>query len=235
MCGRFVVIEPGNVQEQVQESIQVEEVPWLRGLESRYNIAPSQPLLTLSQTKENAKAQFAQMRWGLVPHWANEDYLNKNLFNARSETLRETPSFRDAFRHRRCLIFTNGYYEWKVNGKEKQPYFIHLPEKKLFAFAGLWEQWQPPKGETLLSCTIVTTEAHQRFQFLHARQPVALPRDKWQDWLNPHCTEVSVLQPFFKHNAGEHLQYYPVSSYVNRAGNEGEQCIEEAQIQGELF
>ncbi len=235
MCGRFTLTTTDNLLQEIGDAdLVVEETPFLPGMEPQFNIAPTQSVAVLSFDKIET-SRLSQMRWGLIQHWASDDYLQKPLFNARSETIREKPSFRESFRQRRCLIFADGYYEWKVEGKDRQPYFFHLPDRRLFAFAGLWDQWRSPTDETIQSCTIVTTSASARFEIIHPRQPVILPPEEWKTWINPEFDDLKVLDSMMSHNAAEKLEHYAVSSYVNKTAHDDERCLEPASIQGSLF
>src|SRR5688572_4911137 len=133
MCGRFVQKAPAK---KVARQFKVEEVP---PLAERYNVAPAQEVLAVREASGLRGAGF--LRWGLVPYWAKDPSLGAKLINARSETAAEKPSFREAFRRRRCLIPADGFYEWKREGGRKQPYFFQLAAGAPFAFAGLWDSW----------------------------------------------------------------------------------------------
>ena len=147
MCGRFTqTATPAALAQQFGLSI-----PPL--LTPRYNIAPSQPVAAIRIDPETTTRQLVQLRWGLIPSWATDPKIGYQCINAKAETVAEKPSFRAAFRKRRCLVVATGFYEWQVQGKQKQPMWIGLNDQRPFAFAGLWEQWQPPEGETIESCT----------------------------------------------------------------------------------
>ena len=125
------------------------------------------------------------LKWGLVPFWAKDASIGPRLINARCETLGQKPAFRAAFKSRRCLIPTNGFYEWMKEKEKKQPYLIQLTDGNLFAFAGLWEHWQGPDGSTIESCTVITTEANDLLRPIHDRMPVIITRKDYDSWLNP--------------------------------------------------
>ena len=137
------------------------ELSEIASLCPRYNIAPTQPVFTVVQESGQPQRQCQWMRWGLIPWWAKDPKIGNRLINARAETLREKPSFRDAIRNRRCPIVADGFYEWQRLGKHKQPYYIRLKSGQPFALAGLWEVWQPEEGEVITSCTIITTPANE--------------------------------------------------------------------------
>jgi putative SOS response-associated peptidase YedK len=199
-------------------------------LGKRYNVAPMQmhPVF--------AAQGLMPMRWGLVPHWAKDAGMGAKLINARSETLQEKPSFREAFKKRRCLVPATGFYEWKKEGGGKTPYSIGLADCTPFVFAGLWEHWASPAEGELHTFTIVTTEANTLVRPIHDRMPVILaPRaaELWLDGSTKINDAQAVLQPY---PAGE-MEAHPVSHLVNSTKNDSVECLEAAQEaqQGELF
>ncbi|MBD2022479.1 SOS response-associated peptidase, partial [Leptolyngbya sp. FACHB-36] len=170
MCGRFSLhVEAAALAEVFQLP---EEPSWT----PRYNIAPSQAVATIAQTASSAH-QFRLLRWGLIPSWAKDEAIGNKLINARAETVAEKPSFRAAFKQRRCLILADGFYEWqRLNTKKKQPHYFQRSDAQPFAFAGLWEHWQ--HGEAVIdSCTIITTQANELLEPIHDRMPVMLAAD----------------------------------------------------------
>jgi putative SOS response-associated peptidase YedK len=216
MCGRYTLKTSG---EEIARQFELAEAPQLT---PRYNIAPTQAVPVVRLRDEQKTLDM--MRWGLIPSWAKDRSIGARMINARSETLAEKPAFRNAFRQRRCLIPADGFYEWLSQGKTKQPYHIHLVDKQVFGLAGLWEFWRSPDDETVLSCTIITTEANTLMQPLHDRMPVIIPADRYSSWLDPQQPIEAIsdlLQPF----PVEQMRAYPVSSFVSNASNEGEQCI----------
>ena len=166
MCGRFT---QRKTEKQLVTRFPVTEI--LFDTSPRYNIAPTQYIPAIVQADSR---QLVGFRWGLIPSWAKDAKIASNLINARSETLEEKPSFRTPFQKRRCLIPTDGWYEWKKEGAGKQPYFFHRRDDELFAFAGLWEEWKSPEGELIQTCTIITTEANELAADFHHRMPVIL-------------------------------------------------------------
>ena len=170
MCGRYALHSSPEV---VALMFGLSEVP---AYAPRYNIAPASQVLIV-RTSEAAVAA-SQLRWGLVPRWAKDPSIGAKLNNARAETVSEKPSFRDAYRKRRCLIPANGFYEWKPEGGRKQPYYIYPSNGPLFAFAGLWEQWND-----LQTCAVITTEANQKMSAVHDRMPVILAPEDYSKWL----------------------------------------------------
>jgi putative SOS response-associated peptidase YedK len=184
MCGRFTL---GLTADAIASAFAVEVD---LALEPRLNIAPTQPIATVIQSSQDFYRQLQLMQWGLIPSWAKDTAIGNKLINARSETVMEKPSFRAAFKYRRCLIPADGFYEWKKLERRKQPYYNHKP----FAFAGLWENWN-----NILTCTILTTEANERVQPIHERMPVILHPEDYDRWLDRNQTSshlVELLEPF---------------------------------------
>ncbi|MCJ7700742.1 MAG: SOS response-associated peptidase, partial [Anaerolineales bacterium] len=180
MCGRFTLtVDPADLQEAFY---------WVNfgnaSLSPRYNIAPTQGVAVVTNNGENKLDFFT---WGLVPFWAKDPSIGNRMINARAETLAEKPSFRNAFKRRRCLILADGFYEWKKipDNKTKIPTYIRLKDGKPFAFAGLWENWHSPDGSQILSTTIITTQPNDLVKPIHNRMPVILPEDSYQAWLTP--------------------------------------------------
>lgn len=181
-------------------------------LAARYNIAPTQDVPVVRHGEGGERA-FASIRWGLVPAWAKEIGGSAPLINARAETIAEKPSFRDAFQRRRCLIPSDGFYEWKTENGEKQAYRIARPNDEPFAFAGIWEQWRSAQGEMLESCAIVTTDASAQIAEIHHRMPVILSPAAYEEWLTTPAN--ALLAPY----TGE-LQTYAVGPDVNKVAND---------------
>jgi putative SOS response-associated peptidase YedK len=152
MCGRFVLMTVGK---DLAKQFGLEEVP---ELEPRYNIAPTQVVVIIRLDRNTLQRRLVQVKWGLVPFWAKDTSIGNRLINARVESASEKPAFRAAFKFRRCLVPADGFYEWKkIEGKQKQPYFVRNSDGSPFAFAGLWESWKGAEGEIIESCTILTT------------------------------------------------------------------------------
>lgn len=220
MCGRFTLTVDAH---QIREAFPWVTVP--EELQPRYNMAPSQPIAVIPNDGKNELTYYS---WGLVPFWAKDPSIGNRMINARAETLDEKPSFKNAFRRRRCLVLADGFYEWKAEpgSKTKTPMYIHLKDQRPFAFAGLWERWNPPDGSELLSCTIITTEPNQLVADLHNRMPVILPEDKYPLWLETGEVNTKQLKSILVPYPAEEMSYYPVSTYVNNPANESPICIE---------
>ena len=209
--------------------------------EPRYNIAPTQPVWAIRATIIGEPGQPVVKRvstffhWGLVPSWSKRPDQGASLINARAETLAEKPSFRNAFKRRRCLIPTTGFYEWQARGKKKQPLYIRLVREKLFAFAGIFEEWNGPNGELLETCAIVTTTANELMRTIHDRMPVILHPGDYDAWLNPRTDDVEALEHYLVPNPASDMSAEPVDQFVNSARNEGPKCLEPFKEEASLF
>lgn len=193
--------------------------------EASYNIAPSQavPIIRRSGTRRC----FAAARWGLVPGWSRDrTFGGYSTINARAETVATKPAFRAAFRHRRCLIPADGYYEWQVlaGSKRKQPWCIALRDDEPFAFAGLWERWEGADGEGLESCCIIVTVANETTRPIHDRMPVILDRADWDVWLDPATQPAERLQTLLRPYDDGPMLVWPVDTWVNNPRNTGPRC-----------
>jgi putative SOS response-associated peptidase YedK len=216
MCGRFSL--GVNVDRLGQEfgldPVVLDHAP-------RYNIAPSQSVLAVVPGPEGLRAGL--LHWGLVPHWTRDPKAAGRLINARSETAATLPSFRSSFRSRRCWILADGFYEWRPDGKQKQPFHIRRPDGRPFALAGLWDRWTRD-GAELLSCAILTTSANEILAPIHDRMPVILAADGRDEWLDP-STAPDTLQALLRRDPGP-LEAYPVSTAVNSPDNDGPEVRE---------
>ena len=219
MCGRFTLRTPASELAQMFALLDVAE------LIPRYNIAPTQPVLTVRHHEQNRILSSA--RWGLVPFWAKDLKIGARMINARSETIATKPAFRAAFKKRRCLIPADGFYEWeRLSSKKKQPWLMEMQNGQPFAFAGLWETWRPNKdddSETIESCTIITTTANSVLADLHERMPVILAESDYDLWLDIK-TPTDDLQQLLRPCADEEIARRAVNSIVNNARNEVPEC-----------
>jgi putative SOS response-associated peptidase YedK len=214
MCGRFAFYSPSEATAAlfgVDVSIAVEP---------RYNIAPTQYIAAIRNSADSGR-ELAMFRWGLVPFWAKDPAIGNRMINARAETVAEKPSFRAAYRQRRCLVLADGFYEWQRDGDRKTPYFISLASGEPFAFAGLWESWTAKdSAETILSATLITTEANEFMARVHHRMPLVLQPDTADRWLagdDQLIDDVAANSP--------ELNAWPVDRRVNNARNEGANLI----------
>ena len=220
MCGRYTLATPlGELAEQFGF-----DGP-LPDLRPSYNVAPTQEVATVVEGGEGRRLEMS--RWGLIPAWADDPGIGARMINARSETVAEKPSFKKAFKQRRCLIPADGFYEWRKENGGKQPYYIRTQSGRPFAFAGLWESWSR-NGEGIQSCTILTTGANDFLQEIHHRMPVILPPEVYDLWLDPGIREPDQLLPLLAQYPGEAMEAYPVSRRVNSPSNNEPGCIERA-------
>jgi putative SOS response-associated peptidase YedK len=232
MCGRFTQFSTG----EATPTTSAETIASVFGVETskstpRFNIAPTQSVATILQSP-SAPPQLQSLQWGLIPSWAKDPAIGSKLINARAETVNEKPSFRSSFRHRRCLILADGFYEWQqVEGsRKKQPYFMSLQDDRPFAFAGLYDRWQSPEGETLDTCTIITTTANELLEPIHERMPVILAPEDYELWLDPDFGNTkdpaawSKLQSLLDPYPSAQMKAYPVSTLVNSPKNDTPEC-----------
>jgi putative SOS response-associated peptidase YedK len=218
MCGRFTLRTPARDLVEIFELLREPE------LSPRYNIAPTQRVAVVRQSGKDRA--FVSMRWGLVPSWSKDPKAGPPLINARAETIATKPSFRTAFKRRRCLIPADGYYEWqKTDSKTKIPHYIQMAKDRPFAFAGLWECWHGSDGSELDSCTIVTTEANDLMRPLHDRMPVILPEEQFAKWLDPNNENVSDLEAVLRPYSPSEMTAFPISTLVNSPRNDCPECI----------
>lgn len=220
MCGRFTLTTSAETIASLFAGLQ------LPPLKPRYNIAPTQMVSCIRSGIEN-EMEYAQLRWGLVPSWSKDLKMGARMINARGETVAEKPSFRSAFKRRRCLILADGFYEWKKEGGEKQPYYVTKTDEKPFCMAGLWESWKNKEtDETVQSCTIITTSANEFMSPLHDRMPVILDGEHHPLWLDSEFEDRKRLESLLKPFADEAgLQKRPVNKIVNRPINDSPECI----------
>jgi len=216
MCGRFVLVA---LADEIADMFNLHAVP--DPFAQRFNVAPSQQIAVITNGKPG---ELAWHRWGLIPSWAKEAKIGYRMINARSETAAEKPSFRAAFRSRRCLIPASGFFEWQRRGKQKRPIYISLRDRPLFAFAGLWEVWRKPDGESVPGVTILTTVANSFMADIHLRMPVILQPEDHATWLSPARQEEhqTLLLPC----AADLKQAWPVPTLGTRPANDPPETIE---------
>ena len=214
MCGRIVLSSAPHV---LAEKFYLDMVP---DLVPRYNIAPTTDIAAVVPNPKTTGNLIRMFRWGLVPPWSPGPEAGAKMINARSETVREKPSFREAFAHRRCLIPVDGFYEWQKRDKVKHPFLFRRKDQEVFALAGLWEQWEYPGGRKLDTCSILTTAANSTMRPIHHRMPVILPAKDWQVWLNLPADKAATLTSLLKPCAADLLQAHPVSDRVNKPAHD---------------
>ncbi|HJT71717.1 MAG TPA: SOS response-associated peptidase [Terriglobales bacterium] len=229
MCNRFRLTHAQRyLAERFQAWDEFDDAP-------RYNIAPTQPVLTVRREHGEKVRRFTTMRWGLIPHWAKDMSIGTRTLNARSETVKKLPAFRDAILRRRCLIPADGFYEWRAMDRVKQPYCFEVGEGDVFALAGLWDQWRNPDGEIIESCTILTTEANSLVAEMHDRMPVIVTPDKYDVWLDPDVTDFNAIKEILKPYDADQMRRYPVSTKLNNSKNEGAESAAPVTLADPLF
>jgi putative SOS response-associated peptidase YedK len=205
----------------------------------RYNIAPTQPILTVRQELGKESRKLTLMRWGLIPAWATDASIGNKTFNARSETVTMTPAFRDSILTKRCLIPASGFYEWRTMGTVKQPYCFEVGERNLFAFAGLWDEWTNPQGQTIDSCTILTTTPNSLVADIHDRMPVIVIPDNYSLWLDPEGNDFDAVRHILTPYDPDLMRRHPVSTKLNHSQNDDADSaapiVLDAPIQAHLF
>ncbi len=215
MCGRFAFYSPSEATAAlfgVSGSVAVEP---------RYNIAPTQFIAAIREDEDRTR-ELVMLRWGLVPFWAKDPAIGNRMINARAETVAEKPSYRAAFRHRRCIVLADGFYEWRKEGDAKTPYFISLASGEPFGLAGLWENWKDKDSDaSLQTTTLITTAANEFMTPLHHRMPVIVHPDSANDWLSGAADFLQQAA-----NNAPALQAWPVDRRVNNARNEGAELID---------
>lgn len=215
MCNRYRLVHSKQyLAERFQASAdEIEDRP-------RYNIAPTQAVLTVRKEQGRKVRHFSTMRWGLIPSWAKDVSIGTKTLNARSETVTTTPAFRDSILTKRCLIPADGFYEWRKMGSVKQPYCFEVGEGEVFALAGLWDQWTSPDGEIIESCSILTTTPNSLVADMHDRMPVIVSSDKYDLWLDPDVTDFKAIRDILKPYDAKLMRLYPVNRKLNNSNND---------------
>ena len=221
MCGRFTIfanftdiMNRFDIEAGIQEKL----------YKPNYNIAPSNSVLSV--INDGTKNRVGYLRWGLVPPWAKDEKIGYKMINARAETLTEKPSFRNAYQKKRCLILADSFYEWKRNDdKTKIPMRIKLKSDELFAMAGLWEKWISPDGQSIFTCTVITTAANKLMKDIHDRMPVILKPEDEKTWLDLTIHDSNELNHLLKPLSEEIMEAYEVSSLVNSPNNNSAHLI----------
>jgi putative SOS response-associated peptidase YedK len=221
MCGRFTLT---TTPEELALEFGLSDMPVLA---PRFNIAPSQPIATISNDPRSARRLLVPRRWGLIPSWAKDPKIGNRMINARVETLAEKPAFREAFQQRRCLVPADGFFEWAAArpGGARQPHHIALPQRRCFAIAGLWERWRDPAGASVESCTLLTTEALPGLRALHDRMPVILAPADYALWLAPEAPAAATLHRIALGAPAAALAWHPVGKQVNDPRVDDPTCL----------
>jgi putative SOS response-associated peptidase YedK len=233
MCGRYRLSRRKQIIEEHFDAVSGEE-DW----SPRFNVAPTQPVPVIRQHPKEPIRQLSLMRWGLIPSWAKDSSVAASMINARGETAVTKPAFRDALKSRRCLIPADGFYEWVRAGKTKQPYCFEVNAGELFAFAGLWDRWKDRSGNSIETCSILTTTPNTVTAAVHDRMPVILDPDAYDVWLDPGMTNVGAASALLMPYDAQLMRCYPVSTRINHVANDDEACsapVQIAETQSRLF
>jgi putative SOS response-associated peptidase YedK len=217
MCARFTLFTPGD---RIARQFHLAQVP---ALVPRYNVAPSQLVAVVGTKASGSGRGLAMFRWGFVPHWAAGPNGPRPV-NAKAETVAEKPSFRDSFRHRRCLIPADGFYEWRPTPQGKQPLFYRLASGEPMALAGIWDCWPGPT-EKVFTCAIITTAANPLVEPVHDRMPAILPPEAWDAWLDPNQADPAKLLPLLRPFPAELMEVVEASPVVNNARHDAPDCL----------
>jgi putative SOS response-associated peptidase YedK len=225
MCGRYRLSRRKQIIEE-----HFDTADWQADWSPRYNIAPTQlvPVIRLHPSEQTR--QISNMRWGLIPNWARDAAIATSTINAKSETASSKPAFRDPLRLRRCLIPSDGYYEWKRMGTSKQPFCFELRDGELFALAGLWDGWKDSNGQWVKTCSILTTTANAVTSTVHDRMPVILDPDAYDLWLDPGMQNVSAISGLLKPFDARQMRCYPVSTRIDHVASDDEECSRPVQL-----
>lgn len=220
MCGRFTITDPMDEIVEKYAAIVSESFDY----RPNYNAAPMQYIPAIIGS--NSGNRLGTLRWGLVPSWADDDKIGNKMINARAETLAEKPAFSRLISSKRCIIPTNGFYEWKKVGTNKQPMRIVMTNDSIFSLAGLYDTWIDPDGNKLSTCTIITTEPNSLMADIHNRMPVILRPEDEAMWLDKDANKDSVLD-LLKPYPSDEMRAYKVSSEVGNVRNNNENLIKE--------
>ncbi len=215
MCGRYALKTPPS---ELAARFGLDEIV---DVAPRYNISPGTEIPTIRHSPEG-KRVIHLLRWGLVPNWAKDPGVGAKLSNARGETVAEKPSFRDAFKRRRCLVPADGFYEWKAEGRQKQPYYFSMKSGEPFALGGVWESWRAPNGDVLRTCCLITTGPNEIMLPVHDRMPAIVSPDDYAAWLTGEADDaLDLVRPY----PPDEMQAWAVNKRVSRAGEEGADLI----------
>ena len=219
MCGRFTQAQIAELDREIFKLLSVPALP------PRYNIAPTQDAAAVRESAKTSRRALGPLRWGLIPYWAKDPAIGNRMINARAETVDRKPAFEAAFKHRRCLIPSDGFYEWQKTGRSKQPFYIGMHGGGMFAFAGLWERWSDEGHDPIETFTIITTKPNEVVEPIHDRMPVILPQSRYDEWLDPGNQNTKALKELLLPFPAEGMSAFPVTTYVNSPRNEGPECV----------
>lgn len=223
MCGRYSLYTDLTV---LIERFEIDEVKFSEEeYSANYNIAPSHQVAAV--VNDGTKNRLGMLRWGLIPPWAKDEKIGYKMINARAETASEKPSFRQAFKKKRCLVIADSFYEWQKSTERKIPMRIRLKSEEPFAFAALWESWKSPDGRQVNTCSILTTKPNKLMATIHDRMPVILSKEDEKVWLDPEVQDPAQLEALLKPFDATQMEAYEVSDKVNSPKNNGPELLEE--------
>lgn len=220
MCGRYTLRTPASV---IASHFQLGLFD-PDSLTPRFNIAPTQNIAAVRVNSASGSREIVNLRWGLIPSWADDPSISARMINARGETVATKPSFRAAFKKRRCLVPADGYYEWRRDGKSKTPFHIRRPDGGVFALAAIWETWER-EGRRIESCAFLTTSPNPALAAIHDRMPVILSPADFSTWLDPEISKPDALEPLIRACPDETLTASAVSTWVNSPTHDDERCV----------
>ena len=224
MCGRYALFAAPEELARIFR-LPLDEVERVFVPRPRFNVAPAETVLAVRSQAAEGGAEAVGLKWGLIPHWAKRDDFGARTINARAETVARKPAFRDSFRLRRCLIPASAFYEWHKSPSGRQPYLFRLEESRPFAFAGLWDRWVGPGNEVVESCVIVTTRPNSLTRQVHDRMPVIVDPQDYNSWLDPALRDPHHLDRMLGPYPARRMTGYPVSTAVNRPGNDAHELV----------
>ncbi len=217
MCGRFTLFAD---EELIMNRFGLTHK--IKSYKPSYNVAPGQDVLIVINDGKNKRAGY--VRWGLVPSWEKDEKIGYKMINARLETAHEKPSFKNLMARKRCLIIADSFYEWDKTDEKKEPHRIQVKDRRLFAFAGLWDKWEG-KEQALFTCTMLTKDSNTFMKNIHHRMPIILAENKEDEWIQPHIWQPTESYHFLRNIEMDPFGSYKVSNYVNKATNNDENCI----------
>lgn len=219
MCGRFALYSEPKI---IKETFNIQQLPLFA---AQYNITPNQNVLCIYSNHQHSEATL--MYWGLIPFWAKDKSISRNLINARMDSVATKPAFRHAFKSHRCLVIMSGFYEWKVVHGKKQPWYFKRKDNLPIAIAALWETWEDKQhNETIHSCCLITTDANQMMKPIHDRMPVIFEQSQQQIWLNHETYNKDALSKALASHSTYEISGYPVTTKVNNPKFNVKEAIE---------
>jgi putative SOS response-associated peptidase YedK len=227
MCGR-VIQSSGPLRYAIVDGMNVRDSR-VHNYPPRWNGAPSQDLLVVRRNHKTGEVSLDPLRWGLIPYWCADPKGGRNPINAKCETVRDLPTFREAYRKRRCILPVDGFFEWKaIKGqKAKQPYAIAMTDGAPFGIAGIWENWkEPASGEWIRTFAIITIDANELVAEIHDRMPVILPHEGYARWLGEEADPRDLMRPF----PAELMRIWPISTRVNKPENDDASILDPIQV-----